>query len=103
MTTDHAPIGAFLRPVGSLRFWFCYELVGATPGKHHSDLDTWHMRRWGLDEQREPCDDGGGHAIHYLPPLREVRPGVYRVGYRGWCDPVYFVQVLPRGQIPLRW
>ncbi|WP_287865010.1 hypothetical protein [Achromobacter sp.] len=99
--SEPVALGVFLRPVGALRFWYCYQLVGVTRGNREDDLDTWHMRRWGLDEQRQPCDDDGGHAIHYLTPMRQVRPGVFRVEDRDWFEPVYFIRVRQGGQMDL--
>jgi hypothetical protein len=85
--------GAFLRPVARLHaFLFCYEVVRVLP-EDRDGADHWTMRRWGLNADGQPYQDGGPRgdsALSYLTHLERVAPGVWKDTTAHHYEPLYY-------------
>lgn len=101
---SNAPqLGSFIRPVGLYRY--CLELVKVLP-EDHEGPEQWHLKRWGMDDNRQPVDDGHGHSISYISGLIRIAPGVWKdewlYGTPRWaCCPLYYRLIDRFGQIDL--
>jgi len=95
--------GTFIRPVG--RYQYCYEVIRILPRDQEGE-EQWWCKRWGLGQDLQPMDDGGGHGIHYLNGLKPVADGVWKDEWehatpRWTCCPLYYRRIDVRGQMSL--
>jgi len=102
-----AAVGTFLRPVGVMRFAYCYRVDRVWPAVSNArwgaEPERWSCTRFGLSEDLdEPVPD---HVVpgHSICNLVQVAPDVWRdvpdaaqTPWRG--EPLYWRAMRPRGQ-----
>ncbi len=93
-------IGTFIRPVGVS---YCLELVKVVPPTEGwNELEQWHLRRFGLsDDKTTPIKDGH-QDIHYISGLKQVAPDVWKDEWdcdtpRWRCCPLYYRRMMFSG------
>lgn len=95
------PVGTFLMPVQNYEVLYCYQVLEIfdLTETHAPGIKGLRLKRWGLDEQRQPFDDG-----HCGPCHDSWINGTYRpIGGRAWrirddppwcgLGPIYFKQM----------
>ncbi|MGE8591480.1 MAG: hypothetical protein ACN6OD_19105 [Alcaligenes sp.] len=99
------PLGAFLRPVGILRYGYCIRVMQQFDPAEDKNLafPAIEYERWGIRDG-QPFDDGNVRRGSYIDLLPAMVPGVWRpavhtgeiarcIGYRRgdegprWCQP----------------
>ncbi|RZS56713.1 hypothetical protein [Sphaerotilus mobilis] len=98
--------GTFLRPVSRTGFSYCFEVIRVWPPHEWTDSETWQCRRWGVDRQGRPVDDGREGHGYSLSGLTEVAPSVWRDLRDAAADegPTYWRRIQQAdqpGQLPL--
>jgi hypothetical protein len=104
-------IGTYLIPVQ--RFRVCYALqvldVIDCTDSHAPGIKQLHCKRWGLNDQRQPFDDGHTGPCNdgwYTGTFRPVGTMAWRVWDHpvNWHDQIYFKQIpapIAAGQLEL--
>lgn len=101
------PLGAFLRPVGMLPYFYCIRVMQQFDPAEDDNLEypAIEYERWALREGR-PFDDGNVRRGSYIDLLPAMVPSVWRpavhtgeiprcIGFRRgddgsrWCQPSY--------------
>lgn len=102
-----APLpGTFVRPVGV--HGYCLEIVRVVP-RDDEGPEQWHCRRWGMDANRQPINDGQSgmqSGMCYLNGLKQIAPGVWKDEWefdtpRWMCCPLYYRRIDVGGQLGL--
>lgn len=91
-------VGTYLMPIQNYQVLYCHqvlELYDCTES-HAPGMKSMRLRRWGLDDQRQPFDDGHcgtSHDSWYTGTFRPVGHRAWRIqDSPPWCDlgPIYF-------------
>ena len=93
--------GTFVRPVGLMRFAYCYRIDKVLPPDDGDDAWYWGATRFGLGDDNEPITDGhqSRPSTHIVPALL---PGVWRDSNPTWRGcPRYWVDMGQRGQLEM--
>jgi hypothetical protein len=86
------PLGSFIRPVG--HFAYCLELVLVFP-EDGDGPEQWHLKRWGLDANKQPINDGRSNGLSYISNLKQIAKDVWKDEWefktpRWGCCPLYY-------------
>lgn len=93
--------GSFLRPVGR-EYRYCYQVMDVLEPCEEWPRGHLTMKRWGLDENRQPVDDG--HlGNRYLAGLTQMAPDIWKDEWehdtpRWMCCPLYYRRIEVGGQ-----
>lgn len=94
-------IGSFVRPVGLMRFAYCYRIDMVLPPD--AEHDAWYVggTRFGLTNDNEPVADGHqSHPSTFIVPA--LLSGIWRDPNPTWRGcPRYWVDMGPRGQLEM--
>lgn len=95
MTTP--AVGAYLLPVQGFQVGYALQVLEVIDceDSHGPGIKQMQCRRWGLDAQRRPVDDGHHNRSHYTGRFYQVGPSAWRIDDRIqlWCEPLYFKQI----------
>ena len=93
-------VGAYVMPVQNFKVQYCLQVLAVIDceDSHAPGIKQLQCKRWGLDAQRQPVDDGHCDKSHYSYHTGRFYP----VGRRAWrinddiplwCVPRYFKQI----------
>lgn len=105
-------VGTYLMPIQAYQVRYCHQVLEAIDctESHASGMKALHLKRWGLDDKRQPVDDGHcgeSHDSWYTGNFRPVGSSAWRIldDARGCCiGPIYFKTIPPpivAGQLTL--
>ena len=91
-------VGTYLLPVQWFRAGYCLQVVAVIDctESHEPGITQLQCRRWGLDDQRQPYDDGHcgpAHHGYYTGRFRSVGAQAWRNDAECWLGPLYFKQI----------
>lgn len=86
------PLGSFIRPAGN--YAYCLELILVFPEDSDSP-EQWHLKRWGIDSQKQPVSDGRSDGLRYISNLKKIASDVWKDEWefdtpRWHCCPLYY-------------
>jgi hypothetical protein len=91
------PVGTFLMPIQTFRVCYAIQVLKVIDctATHAPGIKALHCKRWGLDEQRQPFDDGHcgpSHDSWYTGTFRPVGTEAWRIWDHpvNWHDLIYF-------------
>lgn len=94
------PPGAFLMPIGPLRYGYCLQVERIAQDPQDYEPGTVHgtFTRWGLDRAtRQPLDDGHVNKGHiHVGSFRPIGRNAWRISDEGstwWGEPVYLREI----------
>lgn len=101
-------VGAYLLPVQTFRVQYALQVLAVIDcaDSHEPGIKQLQCRRWGLDAQRRPVDDGHHNTSYYTGRFPPVGRSAWRIddGLPSWGSPMYFKQIpapIVAGQLEL--
>lgn len=97
----------FLRSIEGWGTSYCLQVLSTSPTDWDNRLTHMHCRRWGIDAQGQPFDDGHHNDNYFTAHFRPIGQRAWRFGDRGCSGryyPAYFRQITvnpTKGQLDL--
>ena len=90
-------VGAYLLPIQTFQVQYALQVLAVIDceDSHAPGIEQLQCRRWGLDAQRRPIDDGHHNRSFYTGRFQPVGRRAWRINDDTplWCAPRYFKQI----------
>ena len=96
------PVGTFLLPIGATGpRMYCLQVLKVIPADGSDLCDYLECKRWGVDDDNQPLDDGHLLMNYHRGLVRQIGNGLayrFNEGDPWGLEPLYYRRIVTRGQ-----